>query len=143
MNLPQCSAHDVTSQNKGRADHSGDLGAKLIDYFSFVLVINSLQNGVRGEFSLASTSDSEEGALPSPPRKKLCLNTDIKMQTNGCSPHNGAGEESTSNGVTQGATNGVTNGATSMEETPPALTSQIDKDVVRLIGQHLRSIGLK
>ncbi|XP_022243773.1 WD repeat-containing protein 26-like isoform X2 [Limulus polyphemus] len=60
---------------------------------------------------------------------------------NGCPRHNG---DSTStdlqNGACPSSANGQINGET--EDISPKIKSQTDKDIIRLIGQHLRSLGL-
>jgi hypothetical protein len=67
------------------------------------------------------------------------------MQANGCPQYNGESEEATTsqhNGLGPSATNGeiVENGNKTSAVKP--LTST-DQDIVRLIGQHLRGLGLK
>ena len=74
------------------------------------------------------------------------------MQTNGClSQENGeeAGAPSTShlNGTppSGSTTNGVLHGEGGDSTSPPLTTTmtETDKDIVRLIGQHLQSLGLQ
>ena len=65
------------------------------------------------------------------------------MQANGCPQHNGESEETTSqqNGVcpSESGVKIIDNGN---ESGIKALT-RTDQDIVRLIGQHLRGLGLK
>jgi len=95
--------------------------------------------------SLASSSGSEDGRAPSPPHKKLRLST-LTMIENGHdgsqAQHNGQGVQDDP-GASQHSNGDCTNGDISEAAmTPVALTSQTDRDIVRLIGQHLRSLGL-
>jgi len=81
--------------------------------------------------SLASSGDSDDGALAPPPRKKSRI-VEVNMQqpqqpqqqlqsaSNGCSQHNGA----------------------TSDEIAPKM-DRTNQDIVRLIGQHLKTIGLK
>ncbi|XP_076318667.1 LOW QUALITY PROTEIN: WD repeat-containing protein 26-like [Tachypleus tridentatus] len=60
---------------------------------------------------------------------------------NGCPRHNGdSSSTDLQNGACPSSTNGQINGET--EEISPKIKSQTDKDIIRLIGQHLRSLGL-
>ena len=129
---------DVTGQNKGQSVDVGEEWIRGCRRVFCFFASCSLHHGQQGTVSLASSSDSEEGAAPSPPRKKLRVSAGSNMQANGCSAHNGQ-EASTS--ALNGATACVTNGT--LQENPVVLNSQTDKDIVRLIGQHLRSLGLK
>ncbi|KAK7103941.1 WD repeat-containing protein 26-like isoform X2 [Littorina saxatilis] len=66
------------------------------------------------------------------------------MQANGCPQHNGESEEATpsqQNGLCPSATNGeiIENGN---KPTATKVLSRTDQDIVRLIGQHLRGLGL-
>ena len=70
------------------------------------------------------------------------------MQTNGCPEHNANGETDPFNSQINGAcaADGVSNGDLNCENdrlSPAKPMSQTDKDIVRLIGQHLRNLGLK
>ncbi|KAK7473695.1 hypothetical protein BaRGS_00035092 [Batillaria attramentaria] len=66
------------------------------------------------------------------------------MQANGCPQHNGESEEATTsqqNGLCPAATNGEIFENNSKSAAMKAL-SRTDQDIVRLIGQHLRGLGL-
>ncbi|CAH1791472.1 unnamed protein product [Owenia fusiformis] len=65
------------------------------------------------------------------------------MQTNGCPQHNGESgpPPSTSNVNGACATNGVANGETERQCTLKHI-SKTDQDIIRLIGQHLKGLGL-
>ena len=70
------------------------------------------------------------------------------MQTNGCNQHNGlTPTESTSTGSQlNGSHHRETNGQLTEDSENAikfSLMSTADQDIVRLIGQHLRSLGLK
>ncbi|KAE8750615.1 hypothetical protein FOCC_FOCC002595 [Frankliniella occidentalis] len=82
-----------------------------------------------GDFlaSLASNGDPEEGGLAPPPRKKSRI-VEANMQqqqpaSNGCSEHNGT---SSPDG----------------EEVQAKIMDRTNQDIVRLIGQHLKTVGL-
>ncbi|XP_076305770.1 WD repeat-containing protein 26-like isoform X2 [Tachypleus tridentatus] len=63
--------------------------------------------------------------------------------TNGCPRHNGdalSTVDDLQNGACPSTANGQINGET--DEVSPKIRSQVDKDIIRLIGQHLRSLGL-
>ncbi|ESO84471.1 hypothetical protein LOTGIDRAFT_168706 [Lottia gigantea] len=67
------------------------------------------------------------------------------MQANGCPQHNGETEESASSSQQNGACLSTTNGGMhgSNNNCPnPKIMSRTDQDIVRLIGQHLRGLGL-
>ena len=98
--------------------------------------------------SLASSSESEDGGVSSPPRKKQRVFAS-NMQSNGCAAHNGAtGDSHTQPSTSQmnGACSANSNGELHEDVdgvAPVKLMCQTDQDVVRLIGQHLRGLGLK
>ena len=98
--------------------------------------------------SLASSSGSEEGGVPSPPRKKqrLLCSSSSNMQANGCQQqHNGATTEPSTSQM-NGSCTSTSNGQVHHDHdrmSPVDLMSQTDRDIVRLIGQHLRSLGLQ
>ena len=103
---------------------------------------------------LASSSESEDGGVSTPPCKKQRLEP-RKMQTNGCPP------QSAQNGVELGERNidaqaeaSNVNGANCIEQNgqengdaPNTLLfnrmSKNEQDLVRLIGQYLKSLGLR
>lgn len=65
------------------------------------------------------------------------------MQSNGCSQHNGTSGDSASSSHQNGSCTSVSNG--DLNDTPINQTismSQTDQDIVRLIAQHLRGLGL-
>ena len=102
--------------------------------------------------SLASSSESEDGGVWSPPRKKQRLVAAANMQTNGngCPQHNGETGESHLAAASTSQMNGacsVLNGDLEHTDHNDSDTvkymSDSDKDIVRLIGQHLRCLGLK
>lgn len=67
------------------------------------------------------------------------------MQANGCPQHNGESEEATTsqqNGLCPSAANGEIIENNTKSAAMKAL-SRTDQDIVRLIGQHLRGLGLK
>lgn len=81
--------------------------------------------------SLASNGDPEEGGLAPPPRKKSRIVESTMQQqqqqqpaSNGCSEHNGT---SSPDG----------------EEVQAKIMDRTNQDIVRLIGQHLKTVGLK
>lgn len=95
--------------------------------------------------SLASSAESDDGGVSPPPFKKQRFSeVSTNMQaSNGC--HNG---ESAS------TSNDLQNGTCSFEENveingdvhktiSTKIRSQTDQDIIRLIGQHLRGLGLK
>lgn len=69
-----------------------------------------------------------------PPRKKSRTSLEATMQANGCSPQLQHKEEQPTKGEVQIKTE---NGEVER------IFSQTDQDIVRLIGQHLKSIGLQ
>lgn len=96
---------------------------------------------------LESSSDPEDGGVSPPPRKKQRITAaSANMQANGCS-HNGTTEPATSivshsNGTCSNVANGQVNGQ-SERGTHGKTLSKSDRDIVRLIGQHLRGLGLE
>lgn len=94
--------------------------------------------------ALASSSDSDDGGSSPPPRKKQRLTADTMHQANGRPDiqHNGDLAASTRNSVENGAcaSNGEMDGR---DEHLKLSISKSDQDVIRLIGQHLRGLGLK
>ena len=144
------SEDDVTSQNKEveSAAITEALATTLIFLgfyrcrFVFLRDTNHSHSGA----SLASSSESEDGGVSSPPRKKLRLSASI-MQANGCSQQNGESEAATaSTSQRNGACSNTANGDLHEQGERVGFTkamNQTDQDTVRLIGQHLRSLGLK
>lgn len=64
------------------------------------------------------------------------------MQTNGCPQHNGATGIATSSHQ-NGVCDGITNGDVPDKDSDPKPMSKTDQDIVRLVVQHLRGLGLK
>ncbi|KAF4524623.1 hypothetical protein B566_EDAN013874 [Ephemera danica] len=100
--------------------------------------------------SLASSGESDDGGLAPPPRKKQRTLEEATMQqaANGSVEQNGATdqqqqaassshENGSSNVSENNAINGEANGDIS-----PKIMDKTNQDIVRLIGQHLRTIGL-
>lgn len=88
--------------------------------------------------TLASSSESEDGGIPSPPRKKQRLSPP-NMQTNGYLPQqNGESDNFASTSHFNGSTtaNGVMHGDGDRAG-PSRNMSETDKDIVRLIGEIL------
>ena len=93
--------------------------------------------------SLASSGESDDGGLVPPPRKKTKVSVEdtsgtMHQQANGSL--NGSAKEEY-----ETASSSKRNGNIDVEEYPtetPVL-SKVDEDIVRLIGQHLKLIGLK
>lgn len=97
-------------------------------------------------FSLASSSDSEDGGPCPPPLKKLRLAG--TMHTNGCPQQNGdinTGGNMPSTSHMNGSHGPSANGDIYPEsrQTSFSSMSQTDQDIIRLIGQHLRGLGLQ
>ena len=108
---------------------------------------------------LASSSDSDSGGLSPPPVKKQRLSA-AAMQANATSGpgstaavHNGDTVVLNSNGANM-ASEPVSNGEAARAAGPSSSDgisrnprakqlSQCDRDIVRLIGQHLKELGLK
>lgn len=96
--------------------------------------------------SLASSGESDDGGLAPPPRKKSRTSLEVTMQqpANGCSQHNGATEDhipsssNQQNGTDIGSENNAING-----DILPKRLDKTDYEIVRLIGQHLKTIGLQ
>ena len=92
--------------------------------------------------SLASSGESDDGGLVPPPRKKTKVSVD---DTTSIAMHQQA------NGSLNGAANDEYDIASSskqngdIEECPSETSTfgKVDEDIVRLIGQHLRLIGMK
>jgi len=105
--------------------------------------------------SLASSGESDDGGLAPPPRKKQRTLEEATMQQaangtveqNGVSSTSNGGGEPSSSGLQNGSgglasmTNG--DGATNGNLNSPKIMDSTNHDIVRLIGQHLRTIGLK
>lgn len=106
---------------------------------------NSGFQKVAFEASLASSAESDDGGVSPPPLKKQRLSAvSTNMQaSNGCH-----------NGDTASTSNDLQNGTCPFEDTveingdvhktiSTKIRSQTDQDIIRLIGQHLRGLGLK
>lgn len=63
------------------------------------------------------------------------------MQTNGCT-HNGESAEIASTSYQNGTCSGALNGEIEEKSSPRKTMSKSDMDIIRLIGQHLRGLGL-
>lgn len=90
---------------------------------------------------LASSSESEDGGTSPPPCKKQRVSA-TTMQANGCPQHNGESSIATSS-QQNGSCTTFANGDFHIKSTPRKPMSQTDQDIVRLIVQHLRGLGLK
>ena len=109
---------------------------------------------------LASSSDSDSGGLSPPPAKKQRVAAASAMQANDVDSstsgtaavaHNGTGDTINSNGTGPGGAAGTTNHANGSSS--PAFDEEVgrkasatelspcDRDIVRLIGQHLLGLG--
>mgnify|MGYP001794514982 FL=1 len=112
----------------------------------FVLCLCTTQTNLIA--SLASSSESEAGGITSPPKKKRRLPISCSASTSQSAWENPAlaaamHQVNGSSGAQNGAS--VSNGdytGDSVKKEPLNLTNR-DKDVVRLIGQYLRSLGLE
>lgn len=105
--------------------------------------------------SLASSGESDDGGLAPPPRKKQRTLEEATMQQaangtvelNGVSSTSNGGGEPSGSGLQNGSggSGGMTNGdsASNGNTSSPKLMDSTNHDIVRLIGQHLRTIGLK
>lgn len=113
--------------------------------FEFRKKRNSGFKKVAFEASLASSAESDDGGVSPPPLKKQRLSAvSTNMQaSNGCH-----------NGDTASTSNDLQNGTCPFEDTveingdvhktiSTKIRSQTDQDIIRLIGQHLRGLGLK
>ncbi|GFG37456.1 hypothetical protein Cfor_07179, partial [Coptotermes formosanus] len=97
--------------------------------------------------SLASSGESDDGGLAPPPRKKpRTLDATMQQAANGCTQRNGVSEDHSASSSEQNGTelmseinavNGAPNG-----EISPKIIDKTNQDIVRLIGQHLKTIGL-
>lgn len=65
------------------------------------------------------------------------------MQSNGCPQHNGTSGDPASTSHQNGACSSVSNGELNDKPSQTKPMSQTDQDIVRLIAQHLRGLGLK
>jgi len=66
------------------------------------------------------------------------------MQTNGTTPqHNGETVDTPSVSQQNGTSEGSLNGESGGRQSPQKTMSRSDMDIIRLIGQHLRGLGLK
>lgn len=65
------------------------------------------------------------------------------MQTNGTTAHNGESVETPSVSQQNGTSEGSLNGELADKPSPQKTMSRSDMDIIRLIGQHLRGLGLK
>ncbi|BES94914.1 CTLH [Nesidiocoris tenuis] len=106
----------------------------------------------RSPSSLDAKGDRGDGGLDPPPRKKSRqsessseagaggqqLELTAAMQTNGCSLAYAKDEHQENNSTKIGDAQIKTENGS-----PPRVFSQSDQDIVRLIGQHLKSIGLQ
>ena len=90
---------------------------------------------------LASSSESEDGGTSPPPCKKQRVSA-TTMQANGCPQHNGESIVATSS-QQNGSCTSFANGDFHVKSIPRKPMSQTDQDIVRLIVQHLRGLGLK
>lgn len=95
--------------------------------------------------SLASSGESDDGGLVPPPRKKVRTSlegTTMQQAANGCSPQQNGTSESrqgiTQNGTDDCVINGDVNG-----EIIPKTMDKTNQEIVRLVGQYLKSVGLK
>lgn len=98
--------------------------------------------------SLASSGESDDGGLAPPPRKKSrTLDATMQQAANGCTQRNGVSEDHSASSSQQNGTehtseinaiNGGPNGEISAK-----IIDKTNQDIVRLIGQHLKTIGLK
>ena len=107
--------------------------------------INDTTNNISNSAILASSSESEDGGVSPPPPKKQRVSV-ANMQSNGCPQHNGESEEVASTSRPNGTCSATANGEVTTPEDKQHLLknmSRADQDVVRLIGQHLRGLGLK
>lgn len=92
---------------------------------------------------LASSGDSDDGGLVPPPRKKRHLDSEETMlqPTNGCLQHNGSVDQPSSSSTVNGS------GTGSSDEPEQSngcnIKGRSSQEIVRLIGQHLKLIGLK
>ncbi|KAG8263855.1 WD repeat-containing protein 26 [Homalodisca vitripennis] len=97
--------------------------------------------------SLASSGESDDGGLAPPPRKKSRPSLEATMQqpANGCTQHNGATEDDhiPSSSAQQNGTDIAPHSTTVNGEISPKRLDRTDYEIVRLIGQHLKTIGLK
>lgn len=97
--------------------------------------------------SLASSGESDDGGLAPPPRKKSRPSLEATMQqpANGCTQHNGATVEDhiPSSSSQQNGTDVVLRSTSVNGEISPKRLERTDYEIVRLIGQHLKTIGLK
>lgn len=98
--------------------------------------------------SLASSGESDDGGLAPPPRKKSrTLDATMQQAANGCTQRNGVSEDhsassSQQNGTELTSENNAINGAPN-GDISPKIIDKTNQDIVRLIGQHLKTIGLK
>lgn len=98
--------------------------------------------------SLASSGDSDDGGLAPPPRKKSrTLDATMQQAANGCTQRNGVSEDHSELSSQQNGTDNlqeinVVNGTQNGELTPKIM-DKTTQDIVRLIGQHLKAIGLE
>jgi len=94
---------------------------------------------------LASSGDSDDGGLVPPPRKKRHLDTEETMlqPTNGCLQHNGSVEQPSSSSTVNGGSSASDNGDGPEQSNGCNIKGRSSQEIVRLIGQHLKLIGLK
>lgn len=92
---------------------------------------------------LASSGDSDDGGLVPPPRKKRHLDSEETMlqPTNGCLQHNGSVDQPSSSSTVNGSATG--NGDEPEQNNGCNIKGRSSQEIVRLIGQHLKLIGLK
>lgn len=92
---------------------------------------------------LASSGDSDDGGLVPPPRKKRHLDTEETMlqPTNGCLQHNGSGDQPSSSSTINGSATSNCDGQD--QSNGCSIKGRSSQEIVRLIGQHLKLIGLK
>ena len=147
-----CNTARVTSPRKIKKNFCLSLEVELSSCFSkssssVVVLLHGIGDG-DSTASLASSSESEDGGVSSPPRKKQRVSAS-NMQSNGCAAHNGGtGDRQVQASTSQmnGACSATSNGELREDgegTEPVKLMCQSDRDIVRLIGQHLRGLGLK
>jgi hypothetical protein len=99
---------------------------------------------------LASSSDNEDGDKFSPPRKKQRTSADLntalgmsggEMQSNGCQEYNGTSHSSRMPSCQQNG-DAIANGGIAHNAAPKNL-SRTDRDIIRLVGQYLKTLGFQ
>lgn len=95
---------------------------------------------------LASSGDSDDGGLVPPPRKKRHLDTEETMlqPTNGCLQQNGSVDQPSSSSTVPVVNGSTTDNDNEQEQSNGCnIKGRSSQEIVRLIGQHLKLIGLK